>query len=320
MFDLPEQLSPADFETELDDTQGLLVTALRQAAETIAKYCHLSGETTFLPGGSNAVFQVGSSHVIKLFPPFHRYQWETEWAVFKCLDRLSLPVQLPQLLFGAEARHWGYLVMTRLPGRSLEGLWSELPVSAQCQLLETLGQTMQAVHQLPAECLPSLDPAWDLFWEYQQKHCLARHQRQGLPAHFLAELPTWLASTLPGMAEKAGPPVLLTGEYTPQNLQVQNQHNHWKLTGMLDFADSLIGPAAYDWLGPICFLVQGQRPQLEALFRGYGWPQSTEVVLRREALSYLFLHRYSNPRFQIRIPGWQAAADLEALATLLWPV
>ena len=31
------------------------------------------------------------------------------------------------------------------------------------------------------------------------------------------------------------------------------------LSGMFDFGDGLVGPAAYDWLGPLSFLAAGER-------------------------------------------------------------
>jgi hygromycin-B 7''-O-kinase len=340
VFTLPEQISPSDFDQQIE-VDGPLLDALQAAAQTIAKHCNLAREIRRLSGGANAVFACGHSQVIKLFPPFQRYQWETELRVLKALKGQRLPVTFPELIYAAEANHWGYIVMSFVPGHSLQAIWPDLSEGNKLSILSQIGQLMRTVHQLPAALLPELEPDWALFWDYALENVQARHRAQGLPAGLLTRLPQWLESQLPSLELPSGllqPPfVLLTGEYTPQNLLVkqvglaqpdlqdqpdrQDQHvqTEWQLSGVIDFADSLIGPAAYDWLGPVCFMVQGHLPRLEALFKGYGLDLGSVTGIRKEMLALLFLHRYSNPNYQICIPDWREAKDLDALADLVWP-
>ena len=116
---------------------------------------------------------------------------------------------------------------------------------------------------------------------------------------------------------------LAHGGIHPQNLLVRKvqhvQHAEWQLSGVIDFAHNLIRPAPYDWLGPVCFMVQGQSARLEALFQGYGLDLGCVTGIGKAMLALLFLHRYSNPNFQICIPHWREANDLDALADLVWP-
>lgn len=330
MFNLPEQISPSDFDAQIE-VAGPLLDALQAAAQTIAKHCNLAPEIRRLSGGANAVFACGQAQVIKLFPPFQRYQWETELRVLKALKGQRLPVTFPDLIYAAEANHWGYIVMSFVPGQSLQAIWPELSESNKCSVLSQIGQLMRAIHQLPAALLPELEPTWELFWDFAKENYLARHRSQGLPASHLTQLPQWLQSQLPSLESPSGllqsPFVLLTGEYTPQNLLVKRvgpvqpdlqDQQHWQLSGVIDFADSLIGPAAYDWLGPVCFLVQGQSARLEALFQGYGLELESVSGIGKAMLALLFLHRYSNPNYQICIPHWRDAKDLDALADMVW--
>ncbi|MGE3727305.1 MAG: phosphotransferase family protein [Candidatus Sericytochromatia bacterium] len=322
MFHLPEQISATDFDQQIE-VDGPLLQALQAAAQTIAKHCNLAQDLHRISGGANAVFACGQAQVIKLFPPFQRYQWETELRVLKALKGQSLPVTFPEWIYAAEANHWGYIVMSFVPGHLLQTVWPELSEKNKLTVLSQIGQLMRAVHQLPSESLPELDPPWELYWDYALENYLARHRSQGLPAGLLESLPTWLQGQLPSLEKKAGllqtPFVLLTGEYTPQNLLVKQVGQNWQLSGVIDFADSLIGPAAYDWLGPVCFMVQGQSPRLEALFAGYGLDPDHRRGIEKEMLALLFLHRYSNPHYQICIPHWREAQDLDTLAELLWP-
>lgn len=322
--ELPRSISPADFDNQFQEP-GPLSEALLAVAGQLARHHRLAGELTPLPGGSNYVVAVGPWNVIKIFPPFHHYQWEAEVQVLKALINQTLPVSLPEFRAAGELAHWAYIAMSRLDGTPLDSLlWPSLGEAVQCSLLQEIGALMRAMHNLPSTLLPLLDPPWEMFWPHQREHCLARHRRQELPAHLLAELPAWIEARIPELAEM-GQRVLLTGEYTPQNLMVRQIQGQWRLTGMFDFADSMIGPARYDWLGPLCFLVQGQRQRLEAFLAGYGAQPGQhhlpdETILGLEQLNYLLLHRYSNPRLQLRLPGWAQAPGLEALAEMLWPV
>ena len=110
-----------------------------------------------------------------------------------------------------------------------------------------------------------------------------------------------------------GPSVILTGEYTPTNLLVQGD----RLVGMFDFGDGLVGPAPYDWLGPLCFLAAGHRARCNALLAGLGAAPGREW--RAPLMRMLLLHRYSNLRVQLAVPLWRAAPSFEALAELAWP-
>lgn len=317
MPDLPETISAAAFAREAGQT-GPLQQALLAAVATLARHHHLVGEIMPLPGGSNFVASVGPWNVVKLFPPFQRFQWEAELKVLKALMPQRLPVALPQFRAGGELGAWGYVAMARLAGSPLDEIWPRLAEFERRELLSQIGGLMRAVHTLPAQAVPSLDPPWELFWTHQRERCPERLRRLGLPPQLLADLPAWLEAWVPELAA-LGPRVLLTGEYTPENLLLRQEADGWRLCGMFDFADAMLGPARYDWLGPLCFLVQGQRPRLDAFLQGYGQPPGDEAALRREQLAYLLLHRYSDPEVQIQIPGWRDCADLEALSQLLWP-
>lgn len=321
MLELPSPISPAEFDA-LCEAPGPL---LRSAA-TLAQHLRLAGEIEALPGGANFVAAVGPWNVIKLFPPFQHYQWESEARVLKALDGVSLPVVFPQFRAAGEHEGWGYVAMSRLLGQSLQAVWDTLDEENRCELLTQIGTLMAAVHALPVKILPALDPPWELFWDHQRSRCLSRHTRLGeLPGHLLAELPAWLDAHVPELAQW-GSRVLLTGEYTPENLLLSQQDDKWNLAGLFDFADAMLGPAHYDWAGPVCFLVQGRRPRLEAWMRGYGrFAQSLAAVhdeqaLGRNLLAVVLLHRYSRPAVQLQLPDWQSSPDLDSLALRLWPL
>ena len=199
--------------------------------------------------------------------------------------------------------------MTQLPGTPRDRVWPALQQNERRAVLRTIGRLAAEVHALPLGPMPALAPPWTDFLQTQREHCRARQQRTGLPAHLLAQLDSFLQGPVP-----EGPDVILTGEYTPFNLL----HQGSGLSAMFDFGDGLVGPHEYDWLGPLCFLAAGDASCVDAFFDGYhGRP--CDRGQREALLRLLLLHRYSNLKAQITVPGWQAAPEFATLATLIWP-
>jgi hygromycin-B 7''-O-kinase len=272
-------------------------------------------------GGSNLVAAVGDTRVVKLFPPFLRYQWDSERAGLAVLHGALAPVVTPGLVHEGEIDGWPYLVMTRLEGVSLEDAWPELAAAEQVELLGQIGVLIAQVHALDPGPIAAIGPRWDDFLVAQRAGCAARHGRLGLPAPLLAELEAYLDRVMPAIPRVVAP-VILTGEYTPANLLVARRAEGWQLTGLIDFGDVWCGAADYDLLGPATFLVAGDPARLGALLAARGHsPGELGPALRDRLMALLLLHRHSDLDAQLRIPDWRGRAhSLDELAALVFPL
>lgn len=253
--------------------------------------------------GTVLVALLGRTEVLKCYPPFLRDHWAFECGLLARLQG-RLGVATPTLLAQGETPEaWVWTRMSQLPGRLLSTVWPTLQQVQRQRLLVQLGALVQALQALPVGSQAGQAPHWPSFLAGQRAGCLARQQRTGLPAHLLAQLPAFLDGPL-----LEGPDVLLTGEFTPMNLLVDEAD---QLCGLFDFGDGLVGPAAYDWLGPLCFLCSGQADRVQALFEGLGQPlPEAEPLLR-----LLLLHRYSHLPIQLAsLPDWQRSPDFPSLA------
>jgi hygromycin-B 7''-O-kinase len=257
--------------------------------------------------GTALVALVGHDLVVKLYPPFLRDHCDFEAGALQRLHgRLGTPT--PALVDRFEHDGWPGLVLTQLHGSPLTQAWPALDEAARCRLLEAIGALAAEVHALPVGNMAALAPPWPEFLLAQRTRCRRRQERTGLPAHLLAQLDDFVRGEVPD-----GPSVILTGEYTPMNLLVQGD----RLAGMFDFGDGLVGPAPYDWLGPLCFLAAGHRARCDALLAGLGAAPGRDW--RLPLMRLLLLHRYSNLQLQLAVPGWQSMPGFEALAELVWP-
>jgi hygromycin-B 7''-O-kinase len=255
--------------------------------------------------GTVLVALLGDAQVIKLFPPFLADHAHFEQGLLARLHgQISVPT--PKLLAQGEHQGWRWTRMTQLPGQLLLQRWPQMVEAQRLALLRRLGALAREVHALPVGEQAERAPAWPDFLARQRAQCVDRHTRTDLPAHFLAQLPAFLDGPLP---MEGAPDVLLTGEYTPMNLLVDDDD---ALCGMFDFGDGLVGPPAYDWLGPLCFLGGGVAARVQAWFDGLQQPLPTDPV---PLLRLLLLHRYSHLPIQLaHLPGWQQAPTLERLA------
>lgn len=315
---LPGNIDPSVFDKHYRLQPVLWQEAI---AETCASHAIPANGIRAFADGSNLIAAVDDRYVVKIFPPFHRHQWESEYRVLEALNgRLTFPV--PDLIaFGEREDEWTYVILSLLPGVSLENIWISLAFYEKGVLLERIGNMMAEVHAIPVPGqLESLQPRWIDFLSGQTAGLIKRHRDNEMPLWFIAGVEDYVQQALPLLPPKPES-VILTGEYTPFNLLADNTSGAWHISGMIDFGDAMIGYREYDLLGPCLFLCEGNRELLRCLFRGYGYSDAQiDQGLRQRLMLLAILHRYSNFHAQLRIRGWQERAkSIEELEQLIWP-
>jgi hygromycin-B 7''-O-kinase len=270
--------------------------------------------------GTNLVVALDDRLILKIFPPFLRHQFVSErLALSQLRGRLGVPI--PEIVIEGERDQWPYLVITRLPGILGTQVWPTLPEDQKERVLAEIGATIAAVQRVPVGELSCIEPRWDQLMATQIRGCRARHTRLGLPQKFLDGLDDLLsdAATLIPMD---APPVILTGEYIPENFLLSRDGEGWRLSGLIDFGDVMTGWCEYDLLGPSAFMTAGMPRRVRSLFEGFGYANADiNSTLKRRLMALLLLHRFSDPVRHICIEGWQdKARDLFELQELLWPV
>ena len=308
------------------DSQGL--ASLRReparwlpAALDIARAHALpSTDPHVFAGGTNLVVGLGGELVLKIFPPLLRHQFEAERLSLVLLQgRLS--VEVPRILVEGEREGWPYLAMTRVQGATGEEVWPTLDDASKERLIGRIGEVIAEVQRVPPGQLVRLEPQWEPFIERQIAECRAHHELLGLPAKFLAGLDDYVRDAAPFIPRRISP-VILTGEYIPENFILRRDASGWHLAGLIDFGDVMTGWGAYDLLGPGVFLAEGRPERMRRLLHGFGYADADiDPALSRCLFALCLLHRYSNPLQQFRIQGWQQKAEtLEELERLIWPL
>jgi len=289
------------------------------AARDIARSHGLPhGDAHLFPTGGNLVVALDDHLVLKVFPPLPRHQFVSErMALSQLHGRITLPI--PEIVVEGERDGWPYLVMTRLAGIIGKEAWPALPEDRKQRVLHDIGRTIAEVQRVPTGELSAVEPRWDELMSRQIAGCRARHQRLGLAQKYLDGLDD-LLSAAKTLVPMHAPPVILTGEYIPENFLLSEENG--ELIGLIDFGDAMTGWGEYDLLGPGSFMTAGIPARVQSLFRGYGYTKADITpALTRRLMTLALLHRFSNLNFQICIEGWQQKAhDLFELERLLWPI
>jgi len=155
---------------------------------------------------------------------------------------------MKEMLHHAFAHPWLLWLLLALPLLGILGIWSAR-------------RRRQAVAQLGD--LAAIEPRWEPFMRHQIAGCRARHARLGLPEKFLGGLDGFLADTVPLIPMRA-PPVILIGEYIPENFLLGCEAGDWRFSGLFDFGDVLTGWGEYDLLGPSAFMTASLAPKRAA--------------------------------------------------------
>ncbi|MBV9456490.1 MAG: aminoglycoside 3'-phosphotransferase/choline kinase family protein [Bradyrhizobium sp.] len=269
--------------------------------------------------GTNLVVALDARLILKIFPPMLRGQFVSERSSLRELrGRLSLPI--PELVVEGERDGWPYLVITRLEGVVGSDVWSSLAEAQKESLLRQVGAVIAEVQHVPPGALLEIEPHWDVFMRRQMAGCRARHERLGLKQKFLDGLDDLLRDTAE-LIPLDSPPVILVGEYIPENLLLAERGGHWRLAGLFDFGDVQTGLAEYDLLGPSAFMAAGRPRRVRSLFEGFGYSRAdVNFALKRRLMALMLLHRASDPVKHICIEGWQdKVEDLLQLQELIWP-
>jgi hygromycin-B 7''-O-kinase len=271
------------------------------------------------PAGGSMVFAVGAAHVVKLFAPPHADGAHTETRMLAHVQgRLGVPT--PVLHAAGELEGWPYLVMGQLPGASLKEAWPRVPDAQREALLAQLGAALGRLHALPQLALPPPGGSWEGFLAAQRQGCVERQRGRGVAEAWLAQVPGFLDAALTPPHPRPPTALLHTEVMRDHTLVKEDADGRWTLTGLIDFEPAMQGHPDYELASVGVFLSGGEPALLRAFCTGYGWEGGAlPEAVRRRALAFALLHRYSNFRWYLEtVPPPEGCDTLEALADAWW--
>lgn len=291
-----------------------------EAAAVICERHNLS-RTRFLrrsEQGENLVFFVDERFVIKIFAPF-RQNYLRERAALEALDG-RLYIQTPALLYAGEIEGWSYLVMTQLAGIPAREAWPGIDTRGRAEIASHLGAALKSLHNQPASLSQAFtNRDWSEFIERQAETCIERQRACGARAEWLESLPAYVDARH-ALLPKEHEPVLLHGDAHLGNLLLAREGGRWKIAGLFDFGDSLMGFHEYDFVAPGVLMVQGSRELQRAMLLSYGYTESQlDASLRARLMLLTILYECSDLRkYALRLAPEALSFTLEELEAAIW--
>jgi hygromycin-B 7''-O-kinase len=287
-----------------------------RAVEEICRQHGLPPPGPRYSSGAIPTFPIGEHHVLKLFPPPARANFDRERKLLPYLEG-KLEVPTPALHTAGEFEDWPYLIIQQLPGKDLRKMWPQLAREDQLRLAGDIGCLLAQLHALSTEGLEEFREDWSTFLESQSRACLAHHLQQGAEASWVNQIPGYLAS-VPLM-----PPhrlVLLHTEVMREHVLTAQRAGHWELSGFIDFEAARIGHFEYEFAAVGVFLSEGDPEVLARLLLGYGLePGEPSLAMQERFMAYALLHRYSNLKWLLeRMPPSPGTSTLRELARQWW--
>lgn len=283
---LPEGITEARY-LELRAQPGYWELAVTEIAE---RHGFSNAYLRPIQAGSSVVWSLGERFILKLMPPFWSQDCATEIKVLRTLQTTALAV--PSVVVSAELEGWPYFIMDRLPGRYLSELWRELAHEQQHALMIQLAHTLKTMHQTTLTQLSELALDWPAFVRTQTEGFYARQQRYGIAESVITELDALLKSQTEALSDlKSG--ALMHCEMMPEHLLLSQTDSQWRITGLIDFGDPMIGAPEYEFGAVFIFMTAG-RPDLRRSFlKAYGYTESdlTPETSRR-FMGAALLHRF----------------------------
>ncbi len=297
----------------------------------VRRICRATGVTTaenISAGypGSSAVFIVDEAVVVKIFAPFLTHDYHQEVETYQLIDT-RLDPYLPELLAHGvypDKIDWNFLIMEFMHGRPIREVRVEIPPEEKAAIAQELGWYIRRLHNTPldsASYIKTSTADWFAFLKERRKRCLEELRDQtDIPLSVLREIFYLLASDAL-RPPKDFRPSLLNGDFTEDHLLLEKRLGQWRISGLIDWADSLVGAVEYEWVA-LWFGLCGQDV---LMFRDIMKAYDPDLQLNREfrdrMMAFTFIHRFGPEVIGelLKQSGAPTITSLIDLQSWLWP-
>ncbi|CAM4162752.1 phosphotransferase family protein [Shewanella denitrificans] len=258
--------------------------------EVILSQHQLAKKTVLrISNGSNALFDIDNEYILKLVPPNWDYQGISEVTSLTLLNLANhsenLSLAVPKMIGFGRVDNWFYVIMTKLKGLSMATVWPDLNTAQKLPLVKQLGQFMTELHQITSTQAFTPDPRLSVDWPEYIKGLISdsvpRHARKGVSPELVTQISDYLQAADSDFNDIHA--VFIHMDLHPWNLMVEKHHGHYRLCGVVDFGDALVGNCQLLELAtPIIFVCQGNKTLIDELVANYS--PLNEVYLDRQVL------------------------------------
>jgi|GEM_PF-6546639 len=239
-------------------------------------------------GGSNLIYTLDDERILKVFPEITIEEYEVEFDLLEAFGQADLGLPVSSLLERGVYDGWGWGVMTRLDGTVGREVWDDVPHEDRARLVAQVGDWMAASwesDEIQSVRLPEVRADWQAAQEKFRVELHAKHLKRKAKSAHLAELEVLMSDW-----EPIDDAVTIHADLHLGNMLFSDESGRWEISGVLDFADSLVAPRIYDLSTPLLSLTRGNPELTEILFHHTLGPN--HGVSARVMMQWILLHRF----------------------------
>jgi hygromycin-B 7''-O-kinase len=217
---------------------------------------------------------------------------------------------------------WPYLVFNYLEGRSLGEIRSAMQPNDLHRLAAELGSLVRTLHEIDLRDTKVLRLAWDAYLAMLatfEADCIDRQRTwAALPDHLRQHIPDYLAAH-PLHIDMGKRPVLIHADITVDHVLLQKDDLGWRITGLIDWGDALVGDPTYELLALHIDAFNCDKALLSEFLREYRGFDKQHAQLPTFLMYLTLISQY--PLMKIvceRFPHAKGLATLEELANALF--
>jgi len=274
--------------------------------------------------GTNAVFVVDDTYVVKIYAPFCPEDFDLERELYALLGpnpRLPVPQLIAQGILEDRIR-WPYIIIDFKPGAPIREVRDRIPHRNLLRVAAELGEMVRELHRVPVASLTSLphtQASWQQFVRQRQAEVAETALWAGiLPEPVVAGIPEFLAFTLADSLEV--PLALLNGDLTEDHILLEQRNGRWRISALIDFGDALVGARDYEWIALWFSAMDRDYDELAAFMAAYNPHLRLDDTFFTRAMAFTFLHEFGPDilAFTLRALGKPQIESIQELQALLW--
>lgn len=250
--------------------------------------------------GTCAVFVIDERAVIKFFPPMVSGDEAREAAVYRLLDGRVPGASLLDKGVYHDRIDWPYLVVSFVPGAAWREVGAAIVPTQQEAVLEELGRAVRLVHETPLNTKAWPSPT--VWREFVSHSLLGIAGRLRGETGFTAAIIDAINALLNETNWFANRPRLLHADLTADHLLVAERDGQWAMTGLIDWADALVGDPYYEWVALWFDLCRRDARLFGAFWRGYDPAGASPPLSLSRLLAFICLHRFGTGIMRDALP------------------
>ncbi|HOU11984.1 MAG TPA: aminoglycoside phosphotransferase family protein [Anaerolineae bacterium] len=274
--------------------------------------------------GTNAVFVVDDAYVVKIYAPFCPEDFDLECELYALLSRdahIPVPSLIAQGVLEDQIR-WPYIIIDFKPGAPIREVRAHIPRRNLLWIAADMGEIVRHLHHVPVAQLTSLDHTQAGWREFVRRRAVetadAGQWADILPPSVVAEIPGFLASALDG--DDNVPLVLMNGDLTEDHILLRQDNGKWRISGLIDFGDALVGQREYEWIALWFSGLNRDYECLTAFMDSYDPHIKLDDDFFTRAMAFTFLHEFAVDIMALTMKalGHPAITSLQELQALVW--